>query len=88
MQPVPQQGHGMRVPLLGQQPPQEQQMKLQVMQAISQMSMGMYVNLATAHITSIDVHQDLDEAKLRRLAEASNIAARAYFEGIGVLKSE
>ena len=35
-----------------------------------------------------DEHQSLDQDKLRQLAKDALIAARCYFEGLGVVKAE
>ena len=86
MQPVPPQAHGMRVPLIGQQPPQEQQMKMQIMQAMSALSMGIYTQLAAAYIARLDEHQEFDADHLRETAKHCQLSAQAYFEGIGVIE--
>ena len=85
MHTVPPQGHGMRVPLLGQQQPSQDQMKLQVMQAIGQLASAIYVQLAAGQIGSLDVHQELDEEKFRITARHCQTSAKAYFEGLGVI---
>jgi hypothetical protein len=80
----------MRVPLLGQQqqqPTQEQQeqmARMQIMQAVNEMASGMYVQLALPSI--IDDERYVDVAKLRPLAKKCMIAAKAFFEGIGVIQ--
>jgi len=77
------------VPILGQQnqqqPSQQQQMQAQVQAAIGQVSLGIYSHLATAYITTRDEHQSIDQDQLRQLAKESQIAAKCYFEGIGVI---
>jgi hypothetical protein len=88
---VPQQPLGIRqrVPILGQQQPtqqqQEQMARMQVMQAVNEMAVGMYVQLATAHIATRDqgLGQDVDEEQLRPLAKKCMTAAKAFFEGLG-----
>ena len=91
---VPNQPHGiqMRVPLLGQQQQptqqqQEQMARLQIMQAINEMASGMYVQLAVAHVATRDQYlgQDVDTEYLRPLAKKCLIAAKAFFEGVGVI---
>ena len=90
---VPNQPHGiqMRVPLLGQQQPtqqqQEQMARMQIMQAINEMASGMYVQLSVAHVATRDqaLEQDVDVEYLRPLAKKCLIAAKAFFEGIGVI---
>jgi hypothetical protein len=81
--------------MLGQQPRQPQQptpeqvLEMQVMQAMGNLSMGIYSHLAVAYLTSLDVHESVDREKLRALAkERASIAAKAYFEGIGRIKIE
>ena len=83
--PAPQ--FGGQVPLIGQRQQQgQQQMQAQVNAAIGQLSIGIYSQLATAHIATRDEHQSVDQKQLRKLAGASQAAALAYFEGIGVVK--
>jgi|GEM_PF-3585231 len=92
---VPNQPHGiqMRVPLLGQQQQptqqqQEQMARMQIMQAMNEMASGMYVQLAVAHLATRDqvLDQDVDAEYLRPLAKNCLIAAKAFFEGIGVIQ--
>lgn len=84
----------MRVPLLGQQqqptPEQQEQMaKMQIVQAVNQLSMGIYVQLATPRIdAAISLSQEIDENKLQSLARTSQLAAKAFFEGIGVIQTQ
>jgi hypothetical protein len=93
---VPQQPLGIRarVPILGQQQPtqqqQEQMAKMQIMQAVNDMAVGMYVQLAVAHIATRDqeLDQDVDEDHLRPLAKKCMTAAKAFFEGLGVLETK
>lgn len=86
MQTVPPQPHGMRVPILGQQKPSPEQMRMQIMQAMSALSMGIYTQLASAYITHIDEHQEFDEEHLRETAKRCQLAAQAYFEGLGIIE--
>ena len=94
---VPNQPLGIRhrIPLLGQQqqqPTQEQQeqaARMQIMQAVNDMAVGMYVQLAVAHIATRDqgLDQDVDPEHLRPLAKQCLTAAKAFFEGIGVIQT-
>lgn len=93
---VPRQSLGIRqqVPLLGQQhpPPKEQQEQIaraQVMQTMNEMAVGMYVQLAVAHIGTRDqsLGQDVDDEQLRSMAKKCVVAAKAFFEGVGVIES-
>ncbi len=80
---------GGRVPIIGQQQQQQQQqMQAQLQAAIGQVSLGIYSHLATAYITTRDKHQSVDQDQLRQLAKDAQIAARAYFEGIGVIQQD
>jgi len=95
---VPQQPIGIRqrIPILGQQQQQptqqqqEQMARMAVMQAIREMSVGMYVQLAVAHIATRDqgLDQDVDEEYLRPLAMKCMTAAKAYFEGLKIIPCE
>ena len=86
----------MRVPLLGQQqqqPTQEQQeqmARMQIMQAVNEVASGMYVQLAVAHLATCDhaFEQDVDPEYLRPLAMKCMTAAKAFFEGIGVIQTK
>lgn len=88
---VPSQPLGIRqrVPILGQQQPNQEQMaRIQIMQAVNEMAVGIYVQLAIAHIATRDqgLGQDVDEEQLRPLAKKCLTAAKAFFEGLGVLE--
>jgi len=72
-----------QAPLIGQR---QQQMQAQVQAAIGQLSIGIYSQLASAHVGTRDEHQTVDKKQLRKLAKDAQIAALAYFEGIGVVK--
>lgn len=78
-----------RIPVLGQQPNQEQVAKAHIMQAINQMAGGMYVQVATAQIATKDpsLNREIDAEQLRELARTCHKAAVAYFEGLGVIQS-
>lgn len=92
---VPQQPLGIRqrVPILGQQQQltqqqQEQMARLQMMQAANDMAVGMYVQLAVAHIATrgAGLDQEVDVEYLRPLARQCMTSAKAFFEGLGVLQ--
>ena len=85
MQPV-NKPHGIRVPLIGGQPSQEQMAKIQVMQAIQGMAMGIYTQLAAGYISRLDDHQEFDADQLRETAKHCHAAAQAFFEGLGVIE--
>jgi len=70
--------HFGQAPILGQR---QQQMQAQVQAAIGQLSMGIYSQLASAHIAT----QSVDLDRLRQLAKDSQVAARCYFEGLGII---
>lgn len=82
----------MRVPIIGQQAQsqqsQEQVARMQIMQAAGEMASGMYVQLAVAYIATRDqgLGQDVDEEYFRPLAKKCMTAAKAYFEGLGVIQ--
>ena len=69
--------------LLGQR---EAQIQQAIQQAIQQLSLGIYSDLAAAHIGTRDEHQSVDLDYLRSLAGESLAAAQAYFEGVGVIQ--
>lgn len=77
-----------QVPIIGRQQPNRQQIETQVQAAVAQLSMGIYAQLANAHIATRDEHQTVDQDRLRQLAKESQVAARCYFEGIGVISQE
>jgi hypothetical protein len=92
IQNVPNQPLGIRqrVPLLGQQQPNPDQMaRMQIMQAMNDMAVGMYVQLAVAHVATRDaaLEQDIDVEYLRPLAKKCRTAAMAFFEGLGIIES-
>jgi hypothetical protein len=93
---VPNQPLGIRqrVPILGQQQQptqqqQEQMARMQIMQAVNDMAVGMYVQLAVAHVATRDqsFDQEVDVEHLRPLAKKCMTAAKAFFEGIGVFQA-
>lgn len=79
------------VPIIGQQQAsqaqQQAQMQAAISQAIQSLAMGIYSRLATAHLGTTPTHP-ADPDRLRQLAKDSTVAARAYFEGIGVIESQ
>ena len=55
------------------------------MQALQSLSITIYTQLATAYIATLDRPlKEPDPAYLGKLARESNVAARAYFEGLGI----
>ena len=85
MQPPPNMPQFGQAPIIGQR---QQHMQAQVEAAIGQVSLGIYSQLATSYIGTRDEHQSLDKDQLRQLAKDALIAARCYFEGIGVIQQE
>jgi len=70
------------VPVIGQR---QQQMEQQLAQAVGQMSTAIYIQLASAHIAAVDhPHQSPCPQRLKQLARDSQVAAKAYFEGLGI----
>jgi hypothetical protein len=80
--PLPQFG---QAPLIGQR---EKHVQTQVQAAIAQLSQGIYVQLASGHVATRNSPQAVDPEKMRQLAKNSVVAARCYFEGVGVIKQE
>ncbi len=69
-------------PIIGQQ---EQQAKVSLMQALTQFSSAIYTQLAVAYIATLDrPHQAIDPEHLEQLAQDAYMAAKAYFEGLGI----
>lgn len=73
------------VPAIGQQ---QKQMQAQLKMAIQQLSQAIYVPSAISHIATRDEHQEADPDRMRQLARDSVAAAKCYFEGTGVIKTE
>lgn len=71
------------IPVIGQRPSQ-QEMQARLTQAVSQMATAIYVQVASAHVASRDEHQFVDREHLQQHAKDAQMAAKAYFEGIGV----
>ncbi len=69
------------VPMLGQK---QQQQQMALAQAVSQLSLSIYQHSAIQHVTCRDEHQQLDPERLRQLAKDSQVAAKDYFEGLGI----
>lgn len=76
-----------QVPILGQSLTREQAAKIEIAQAINSLSLGIYSQLAVAHLASRDVHQDVGQATLRGMAKNAHLAAQMYFEGLGIIKT-
>ena len=72
-------------PIIGQS---QAHARAAIQAAMQQMSVGIYQQLATAHINSRDEHQAVDVEHLRQVARDSGTAARCYFEGIGAIEQE
>lgn len=64
----------------------EQQARAEIMQAVQQLSLGIYSHLAVNYIGSRDQHQPTEREQLEQLARDSHVAAQAYFEGLGVVQ--
>ena len=81
---MPQFGHA---PIIGQR---QQQMQAQIQAAIGQLSMGIYSQVATAYFRSWPRGEDqsVDQNQLRQLAQNSQVAARCYFESLGIIQPE
>jgi hypothetical protein len=80
--PMPQFGGGSRAHLLGQR---QQPAEAQILQAVGQLSLGIYSHLATAHLATLDrPHQEADSPTLQQMARDAKTAAEAYFEGLGI----
>ena len=86
-----------QVPILGQQPQQQQptqqqqqqQLQAHVQAAMGQASLNIYTQLAIIHATERDKNDlNVNPELLRQFAKESQVAARCYFESIGILKQE
>lgn len=83
-----------KVPLLGQQQAQEQTQQAQaragILQAVQQLSLQIYVQLATEHLGTRDgsLQESDHKQRLQQLARESHLAAKAYFEGLGMVSFE
>lgn len=67
----------------------EAQLKAALQQAISQLSIGIYSQLATKHVASREEpYHSIGRDELRKLAHDSHVAARCYFEGIGAIQPQ
>ena len=85
MQPPPNMPQFGQAPIIGQR---QQQMQAQVQAAIGQLSMGIYIQLATAHVVTRDKHETVDQDRLRQLAKDSQVAGKCYFEGLKIISQE
>ena len=77
------------VPLLGQQGTEAQQkaqMTAGLLQAVQQLSLKIYVQLAAGHVGTRDGSrtQESEREHLQQLARESFLAAQAYFEGLNI----
>lgn len=96
MQTVPQQGHGIRVPmqvpLIGQQrgpsqqPTQDLTQEEKIKQLAGQLSLGWYSKEVSEYLARIDKNQEFDLEYLREVARRCHSAAIAYFEGLGIIE--
>ena len=68
-------------PIIGQQ---QQQQKAQLLQAVGQLSIGIYSQLAAQVIVAQHEGEPIPEELLRSLARDCHQAAKCYFEGLGV----
>ena len=86
-------GMRMRVPLRGQQSPNQEQLvalqQAQDAQAIRAMAGSMYVQLAVSELADGVEQQnaDINEGKLRLLATQCMIAAKVFLEGVAIVQS-
>ena len=71
-----------QIPVLGQQ---RQVAEAQIMQAVQGLSLTVYSRIAAE---MLDPEKDANPEHLRHLAKGSMIAARAYFEGLGVIERQ
>jgi len=79
---MPQFGAGGRAHILGQRKDRAEQ---QILQAVSQLSLGIYSHLATAHLATLDrPRQEADRETLQQMARDAQTAAQCYFEGLGL----
>ena len=72
------------IPLVGHGPSREEQARAGILQAANQMSLAMYSELAIRHIAMRDDHEDVCAEDLRQLAKHCQLAAKAYFVGLGI----
>jgi len=78
--------HMAPIPIIGQQQAQQQaQAQAAIQAAVQSLSLGIYSDLAVGHLALHTTHP-ADPSRLRQLAADSLIAARAYFEGLGVIE--
>jgi hypothetical protein len=84
-------GSAIPVPLIGRQPSVQQRQQIELMQAMGQLSLSMYVQLASRIIEGLDVYESLSPERVQRLqqlARETRTAAQAYFEGVGVITTK
>ena len=73
-----------KIPILGQNNTPQQAALAAINQAVQQLSLGIYSRLAGDYIASRDTHQPAEREHLQQLARDSQVAAQAFFEGLGV----
>jgi len=71
----------MSVPILGQGQANAQ---AQLQAAVGQLTISLYSQAAAHHLASLEPHQAADAERLRRLARDAAMAAKCYFEGLGL----
>ena len=78
------------VPLIGRQPSPRQVAEARIVQAIHDMASKFYVQLATNYIENLDsaLGDDVDAEELGDLARTCRTVATAFFEGLGVIKTQ
>jgi len=72
------------VPLLGQR---KSQAEAAVMQAMGNLSVSIYQRVVAGMLVEFPTDEP-DPERFRQLAKHSQVAAQAYFEGIGVISRE
>jgi hypothetical protein len=77
--------HLAQTPIIGQK---HQQLAAQIQAAMGQLSMGIYSQLAIHHVTTMYDGAEPNADTLRALAKHAQTAARAYFEGLGIIEHE
>ena len=69
------------VPIIGNQ---DAAAKASIMQAVQQLSLGIYTRVAAECLVSLSRPNQVLPETLQELAKDSHTAAQAYFEGLGV----
>ena len=70
-----------QVPVIGQQ---RQQFQTAINQQLQQLSLSIYTQLATQYLGSIEDGDVANPEHLQQLSKDSQVAARSFFEGMGV----